>query len=126
MVGVIWYVQLVHYPLFSLVDRTQFKDFQRRHEKWTSVVVAPAMLVEIFTLGWLVVFLPDAAFPGLLKLSLGLLVVIWLSTFLLQVPAHRVLEGGFDVKAHQNLVLTNWVRTLLWSVRGATLVWILL
>jgi len=40
------------------------------------------------------------------------------STGFWQVPAHRRLEGGFDVATHRRLVQTNWVRTVAWSARA--------
>jgi hypothetical protein len=45
-------------------------------------------------------------------------VLLWLSTFAIQVPLHRRLAGGFDPAIHRTLVTTNWVRTVLWSIRG--------
>jgi hypothetical protein len=57
-------------------------------------------------------------------LSVGLLVAIWASTFLVQVPLHNALVDGFDAGAHGSLVRTNWVRTIGWSARGLLLTWI--
>lgn len=58
-------------------------------------------------------------------MSLGLLVLIWASTFLLQVPKHKVLTHGFDAEAHRFLVRTNWIRTAAWSVRGVVVLWMI-
>jgi len=44
---------------------------------------------------------------------------VWASTWLLQVPAHRDLGGRFDPGAHARLVSGNWLRTALWTGRGA-------
>jgi len=44
--------------------------------------------------------------------------VIWMSTWLWQVPAHRRLEAGFDAAAHLRLTRTNWVRTAAWTARS--------
>ena len=69
--------------------------------------------------------LPPGNVPHLLPwLGVGLLVVIWLSTFLLQVPRHRTLESGFDISVHRRLVGTNWIRTFAWSLRGLLVLWI--
>jgi hypothetical protein len=51
--------------------------------------------------------------------------MIWASTVFLQVPCHNRLLSGFDLAAYQRLVSTNWIRTVLWSVRGAVLLCIL-
>ena len=48
----------------------------------------------------------------------GLLLVIWVSTALLQVPLHRKLSAGFDARRVQLLIGSNWIRTVAWSVRG--------
>ena len=49
--------------------------------------------------------------------SLGVLGIIWLSTFALQAPAHRRLLAGFDEGVHRRLVRTNWIRTAGWLAR---------
>jgi hypothetical protein len=58
-------------------------------------------------------------------IGLALLAGIWLSTFLLQVPQHNVLLQGFAEEAHRKLVITNWIRTVLWSCRGILVLWML-
>lgn len=118
MAGVIWYVQLVHYPLFRHVDRARFPVFQRAHEMRTTWIVAPAMTLELVSavavtvLGW------SQLRRSLLLAGLGLIALIWFSTAFLQVPRHRVLESGFDDSAHRFLVVSNWVRTTAWSARA--------
>lgn len=117
MVGVIWFVQVVHYPLYSSVSDTGFAAYEARHVQLTSWVVGPAMLTECATLLFL---LRHAETPGGLWLWLdaGLLLVIWLSTLLLQIPCHQRLEAGFDASVHRFLVASNWIRTVAWSARG--------
>lgn len=46
------------------------------------------------------------------------MMLIWGSTALLQVPMHNALSTGFDSKAHRSLVLSNWIHTVAWSLRG--------
>ena len=54
MVGLIWMVQIVHYPLFGKVGPDQFVGYQISHQSLTTLVVGPPMLVEIVTATWLV------------------------------------------------------------------------
>ena len=49
MTGLIWFVQVVHYPLFGNVGDEQFKTYEELHQRLTTWVVVPAMLVEIAT-----------------------------------------------------------------------------
>ncbi len=114
MVGVIWFVQIVHYPLFHRVGEAGFAEYERQHTRRTGYVLAVPMLVEFAT----AVALAWRLGGGLAWSGLGLLTVIWLNTWLWQVPAHRRLEQGFDAGTHRCLVGTNWVRTMAWSARG--------
>lgn len=124
MVGLIWFVQLVHYPLFGSVGAGEFRRYALRHQRLTTWAVGPAMLAEAASGGWLALRPPAGVERTPLLVGLALLGVIWLSTALVQVPRHAVLGAGYDARAHRTLVTTNWVRTAGWSVRGALVLWI--
>lgn len=121
MIGVIWFVQIVHYPMFNRVGESSFARYERIHQQRTSWIVLPLMVLELITAIWLAVAPPEILERPWVTTNLGLLVLIWLSTFLIQVPLHRRLERGFDEKAHARLVVTNWIRTALWTGRGVLL-----
>jgi len=125
MVGVIWFVQVVHYPLFSRVGRPGFAAYSGSHSRLTGLVVGPPMLVEAATAVALVVRTPPGISVPLVWTGLVLVAGIWLSTALLQSPRHTILGRGFDPSAHQFLVTSNWLRTVLWSLRGLVVLWIL-
>ena len=123
MVGIIWFVQIVHYPLFSRVGTAGFPAYSGSHSHLTGLVVGPPMLIEAATT--LALFLgPPAGVPvWLAAAGLALLAVIWLSTALLQAPRHRELGAGFDQASHRFLVASNWLRTACWSARGLVVLW---
>jgi len=123
MVGLIWFVQIVHYPLLARVGRTDFPAFERAHVARTGPVVGPPMLVELATTLGLLAAAPAAVPAEATWLGAGLLAVVWISTALLQVPSHRRLGAGFDAATHRRLVATNWIRTAAWSIRGMLVVW---
>jgi hypothetical protein len=114
--GLVWFVQIVHYPLFRRVGASGFVEYEVGHSHLTSRVVAPLMLAEAVAAVALTIWMPA---EPLIWIGLGTLTLIWLSTFLLQVPQHRRLSGGFDAVAHRRLVRTNWLRTIGWSARAA-------
>jgi len=123
MVGMVWFVQRVHYPLFAGVGAQHFPAYERAHVSHTGPVVGPPMLIEAVT-ALALLALPISNVPHLLPwLGLGLLAAIWLSTWLLQVPRHRDLAAGFENSAHRRLVATNWIRTSAWSLRGLLVLW---
>ena len=117
MVGLIWLVQVVHYPLFAAVHPSAFPAYHARHMARTSWVVGPPMLLELATA--LLVTLNPGMPRWLTWLGLGLLAVIWLSTAALQVPLHGELAAkGFNEGTIERLVRTNWIRTTAWTARG--------
>ncbi len=121
MTGLIWFVQIVHYPLFASVGRQGFNTYAARHNRLTSIVVMPLMLVEAATAVMLLVNPPAFLAGAASVVQFGLVVLIWISTFAVQVPLHRRLGRGFDRETVSRLVSTNWVRTTLWTTRSAIL-----
>ncbi|MEM6820525.1 MAG: hypothetical protein AAF558_01105 [Verrucomicrobiota bacterium] len=122
MVGLIWFVQMVHYPLFLLVGEKEHGEYHVAHMSRTAIVVAPMMLAELGSGLLLLLSLGDFGRPIWFIVSLGALGLIWLSTFFVQVRYHRKLDFGRDLVAMKRLVMTNWFRTLLWSIRPVLLV----
>ncbi len=112
MVGIIWFVQIVHYPLFRYVGVDVFAVYAAAHSRLTTAVVAPAMLVEAVTAMMLVWKTPEGIGATSAWMGLGLLGVIWLSTAFLQVPQHTVLTSGF-----------NDAPMVLWSPRIGSALW---
>jgi hypothetical protein len=125
MVGAIWIVQVVHYPLFGGVGADGFPAYETEHSRRITYVVAPLMLVEAATSALLLWRRPEAVTAWAAWTGAALVLVIWASTFLLQVPMHEVLTRGFDRDAHARLVATNWIRTIAWTARGALVLWAL-
>lgn len=118
MTGLIWFVQVVHYPLFDRVDPGGFARFEQAHASRTSYVVIPPMLIELSTAA-LLIWMRPAFLPGWLAWAgLAAALGIWASTFGLQVPCHQRLGQGYDAATHCRLVRTNWLRTVLWSTRA--------
>lgn len=125
MVGVIWFVQIVHYPLLAAVGESSFSDYEKRHVALTPYVVIPPMLGEAATTVLLIWFCPATLSMGFVWIGGVLLAIIWLSTFLLQMPYHDRLVRSFDLATHRRLVLTNWIRTWCWTLRGILALWMI-
>jgi hypothetical protein len=121
MTGVIWFAQLVHYPLLGQVGRETFVEYERENTRRTGWVVIPVMAVELITALLLLWRLPEGLLPFCAWLNVALLVVIWVSTFILQGPYHTLLVKKFDPAVWRSLVRTNWIRTAAWTARGILL-----
>lgn len=119
MVGVIWIVQVVHYPLFAGVGARGFADYAEAHGRRITWIVLPLMVAEVAANAALCLRAEEADDRALAWFGAGLLALLWISTFLVQVPCHDRLRRGFDATAWRRLVRTNWLRTAGWTLRGA-------
>lgn len=123
MTGVVWFVQVVHYPLFARIGVADFSAYERRHTALTTWVVAPPMLVEAATALLLIRLLPPGVSTVQVWTGVALLAAIWGSTFFVQVPCHDILSKELDAAVLNRLVWTNWIRTVAWSLRGLLVLW---
>lgn len=118
MTGVIWFVQVVHYPLFAQVGVEHFVRYEEFHTWLTAFVVLPPMCMElgtaVFLFGCRAGWLSARQRWGLLSLTL----TTWLLTFAIHVPKHETLSRAFDPDVHRALVSTNWIRTLVWTFKS--------
>lgn len=129
LTGLIWVVQVVHYPLFANVGADHFHGYWRGHTRLITWIVAPSMFTEVVTGVLLFAVRPPGVSLPVLVAAFVLLVVNWLSTWLVQIPCHERLGRQFDPATLRRLVQTNWVRTAAWSLRGVmvlTQTWVLL
>lgn len=126
LAGVIWTVQLVHYPYLRFSDRETFGRSHAFHTSAITPVVAPAMILELATSAWLAVFPPRSLPYWIIAAGLALVAIVWASTFAVQVPAHNDLSGGFSDERIRSLVKGNWVRTIAWTIKGMLAIYLLL
>ena len=104
MTGVIWFVQVVHYPLILLVPASCRIAYCKTHAKRTSFVVLPPMLVELGTAIAMCFFASGSIYWFV---NLLLLILIWMSTFLIQVPLHNRLGKNTQDSLVERLVAIN-------------------
>lgn len=123
MVGLIWIIQLVHYPFFHRVERKTFNLHMDEHRKKISYIVIPVMLPELASAIGLALL--ESRFQTEFISGFILLLLIWISTAVLQVPSHSKLANGYSEPEVSKLVRLNWVRTTLWSIRLLLLMYVL-
>lgn len=125
LVGVIWFVQLIHYPLFSRVGVDGFRLFNRREMFRAILIYGFPMTIEITT-GILLVWY---RLPGIMMLqvwiNLILLMGIWGISLVLHLPKQLLLFKSVNLMVVKKIVLFNWFRTVGWTLRGALMIWII-
>lgn len=123
-VGVIWVLQLNHYPLYKKVGRSEFKDYLTAHnQRITLPIVLPGIAAFIGSLLFLwqrPLEIPTWSVVLLVALNAAILI----STIFIQGPAHNALaRDGYSENLVRKIILTNWLRTAAWTIGGILLLW---
>lgn len=107
----IWLVQLIIYPSFRYTTEEFFIQWHSRYTALMGLIVTPFMLIQA-GMEVSVLLLCQLRWERVVPILL-----IWLATFTFSVPCHRQLhQGGKDFATITRLIVTNWIRTLLWSL----------
>ncbi len=113
LVVLIWMVQLVVYPSFRYYSSENLVEWHRLYTLQITYVVMPLMLGQ---LGICLLQLWNVV-SWYTLVSMGIVFLLWLSTFLQFVPMHgSIAVGNFDENTLVNLVSKNWLRTILWTL----------
>jgi hypothetical protein len=119
--GLIWTIQLVHYPSMKFIPEEKFTAYHNFHTQRISILAMPIMLIELFTsLG--LFYQNGSSYNHIFTINLILVILIWISTFLIQVPMHNTLSSAKNARVLNNLILSNWIRTILWTARSLLMV----
>jgi hypothetical protein len=113
MTGLIWLIQIVHYPSYNFIDLNRFIEFQKFHQNSITLIVMPLMTLELLS----AIFLASTK-QKLFVLNLIGVIAIWITTFFYSVKYHQLLEISFNQEALSLLISTNWIRTFLWTTRS--------
>ena len=125
MFGVIWTIQVVHYPLMRAVPAEAFVRYEQLHTRAISKVVGPLMAIEGVSV-LAVFFVRPAGVPAWSTWAGGLAEAVAIGvTAFISAPTHGRLEGGADPGLLDRLIATNWLRTAAWTTRAALAIYML-
>lgn len=125
LAGMIWTIQVVHYPLFELVGG-DFVSYEAMHSSRISLLLLGPWVVQGVTTAWILLARPVGVPGWMVWAAAALAAATVIVTVLVSVPQHALLGDGFDVVAHATLVRTNWWRVAAWSGHAVLAVWMLL
>ena len=109
----IWLVQFVIYPVLHFVSVKKFSTWHEIYCKRIACFVLPLMFAQLFESTVACFFVGT----WLEWIKLFLILLVWFVTFLISAPCHHKLSKfGKDGVVISKLVLTNWIRTFLWSM----------
>tara|TARA_B100001758_G_C17863943_1_gene330448 strand:- start:20 stop:424 length:405 start_codon:yes stop_codon:yes gene_type:complete len=113
LVGVILITQIVTYPLFKK-KQNNFTVFHKEYVRRISLIAATFMILELLVV---IILLVNNFEDNLIKLLAVLIIIIWTSTFVFQVPLHNHLSIKQDLKKINILIQSNWIRTVCWCLK---------
>ena len=115
--GLIWTVQLVHYPMFHRLEKEKYGEHIQFHGFRISLIVVPLMVIELVSSFSLAFF--SSTDTILHMIGFLIVILIWLVTFFVQLPLHSKLTLGYNPETVNKLVSTNIIRTILWTMKAA-------
>ena len=127
MVGLIWTIHTVHYPLFAHVGESTYVAFQSQHVDRIGKLLFLPWLTEGITLLAILVLVffgnqRNLRLPAFLN-GVGMAIALIISGFW-SAPAHGDLADGFNAAVHDRLMTANLVRSLAWTLCGVSAIWI--
>ena len=114
LVGIIIITQIISYPLFLKVSESSFADYYNTYKNRITIIVIPFMVTELLLTLYIYLYSPNNIF---FQISTFILILIWLSTFFIQVPIHNKISIKLEHKMIGKLISTNWMRTFLWILK---------
>lgn len=125
MTGLIWIIQLTHYPSFGYIDSKSWNVFHNFHTRTITTIVAPIMILELISSFALLFNLQLQSFSVSLLINFIGNLLVFVSTAFVSLPLHSKLSEKFCLHSIRSLVLTNWARTFVWTVLSFNLIWML-
>ena len=118
MFGVIWVIQLVHYPLMRRVPPAAFGAYEAEHQRRITRVVGPLMLAEGLSV-LAVFFLRPSCISVTMALTGGLVEAVAIGvTAFVSAPMHGRMAASGQPLLLDRLIATNWIRTVAWTARA--------
>jgi hypothetical protein len=113
LVVLIWIIQRIVYPSFLHYTAENLIIWHKEYTSRFSVIVIPLMIGQL-GISMYQAFIVTNLYT---VVSLVIVIVIWLSTFMQFVPIHsNISKGQVNEKTLNSLVAKNWLRTFLWSL----------
>jgi hypothetical protein len=117
LLGVCWFSQLVHYPLYRKI-KEGFVQYERAQLRYLACLVIPLMIIETATAVMLITTRRQGVEVSLSIFNLIVLVVIWVITLLFHVKYLQSLTVRSSKRTISRLIGTNWIRTVLWTIKS--------
>jgi len=124
--GVVWFMQVVHYPLLTYTNPDKWTEFNEKRRMYTMMLTYPLMAFEALTGFTLILLATQSPSYPYLAVSLGILLALLIYTFMYLNPLLKKMTGPADEISHKKFIKLHWVRTIGWSLRLLLLILVVL
>ena len=113
LVILIWIIQRIVYPSFLYYTKENLLTWHKEYTARFAVIVIPIMFAQLGVSAYQL----SISFNLYTIVSIVIISLVWLSTFLQFVPIHsNIARATVDEKTLELLVRKNWIRTALWTL----------
>ena len=121
IVIVVWLAQVIMYPSLAHINENVFVSWHRSYSQRIAFFVIPLLTGQAAIAAYMIA-LDRNAVNNLLAVIIAF---CWASTFGISVPLHAKLQRyGKDLNVIRRLVMTNLIRTILWTIVFAIGLWV--
>lgn len=122
--GVVWFLQLNHYPLYKAIGEREFQSYLAAHNRRIPLPIVLPSLAAFAASLLLLLRHPFAAPDSSVWLVVILNALILLSTIFVQGKAHAELaRAGYSRVLVDRIIATNWIRVAAWTINALRLIW---
>jgi hypothetical protein len=115
--GIMWFVQLVHYPLFNAIPARNLINYGYYHTRKISGIIKPLFIVDFTTLLLLLILLGSNLSTNLMMVNIVIFIITVILTQIVFIPIHQKLSKSPNSQTISQLIRLNWIRTLIWSLK---------
>lgn len=124
--AIVWFMQVVHYPLLGYVDADRWEEYREKRRTLTVMITYPLMAFEALTGFTLILLATQSPAYPYLAFSLVLLVGLLIYTFMYLNPQLKKITGPGDADGQKKFIKLHWIRTAGWSLRLLLLIFTIL
>lgn len=118
----------INYPTWKLIGPNEFLTYHHAASPLIIGYLVAPMVFGTFLTALLLWFRPRPVPAWMLWSSLGLQIIVWISTVMIQIPIQiQLSDTGLSIPAIDRLLVTNfWFRRVPYTISAALFAWMML
>lgn len=115
--GILWFVQLVHYPLFNEMPAKNMVNYGYYHMQKISGIINLLFIIDFITIVFLLLLVNSDLSATLMLINISIFLFIVILTRITFLPIYQQISKNPNSILITKLINLNWIRTLVWSLK---------